>query len=152
MTISILIEEEEWRRRRGLAVKLRQAARRALAYCGRRGSLVVLLADDSRLKVLNRVFRGKNKPTNVLSFPAADNAESYLGDIAIAYGVTAAEAARFGRPLAVHACHLVVHGVLHLAGYDHILPQDAEIMERAEVAILFGLGISDPYVIKDAKR
>ena len=103
------------------------------------------MASDAKLRALNRDFRGKDKPTNVLSFPAAANAEGYRGDIAIAYGVTAREAKAAGKSFADHAAHLVVHGVLHLAGYDHERARDAKIMEPLEVKILAGLGIADPY-------
>jgi probable rRNA maturation factor len=101
------------------------------------------LADDKNLRRLNRDFRGKNKATNVLSFPGTGD---YAGDIAIAHGVTKAEAKTAGKKFADHAVHLVVHGVLHLAGYDHERPKDAKVMEPLEVKILKRLGIADPYM------
>ena len=114
------------------------------------GALTILLADDAALRRLNREFRGKDKPTNVLSFPAAPNPEGHLGDIAIAYGVTAREAAEGGKSFADHATHLAVHGVLHLLGYDHETEAEAAIMEPLETAILAELGIADPYARHEA--
>ena len=142
--ITLLVEDAGWRKARGLTARLKRAAlaaRRAADLEGR--ALTILLADDERLHALNRDFRGKDKPTNVLSFPSA--AADYAGDIAIAHGVTAREAKESGKTFADHACHLAVHGVLHLAGYDHELDRDARVMEALEVRILASLGISDPY-------
>jgi probable rRNA maturation factor len=108
-----------------------------------KSALTVLLSSDQRLRQLNRDFRGKDRPTNVLSFPAGDG--EYRGDIAIAYGVTKREAEAAGKLFADHVSHLVVHGVLHLAGYDHERARDARVMEPLEVEILKRLGIADPY-------
>ena len=110
-------------------------------------SASLLFADDADVHELNRDYRGKDKPTNVLSFPSAD--PDYRGDIAIAYGVTKKEAKAAGKAFADHASHLVVHGVLHLAGYDHERPKDAKAMEPLEVKILKALGIADPYAAPD---
>ena len=142
--ITLLVEDSGWRKSRGLVTRLRRAAEAALAAARLKGNLTVLLSNDEKLQSLNRDFRGKNKPTNVLSFPAAGD-DGYRGDIAIAYGVARQEAEASGKPLADHACHLVVHGVLHLAGYDHERAADAKIMEPLEVKILKRLGIADPY-------
>jgi probable rRNA maturation factor len=109
------------------------------------GELTLLLTTDERLCALNARHRGKPKPTNVLAFPAGRNAAGYLGDIAIAYGVAAGEAAESGKPLDGHAAHLVVHGLLHLVGYDHQTVREARRMEGLEVAILHEMGIADPY-------
>ena len=109
------------------------------------GSLVVLLTDDATLRELNARFLGKDKPTNVLSFPAPNNPEGSLGDIALAYGVCAREADEQGKTLAQHLSHLTVHGVLHLLGYDHIDDGEAEAMEALERAVLEALGVPDPY-------
>jgi probable rRNA maturation factor len=145
--ITLLVDDPGWRRTRGLTARLRQAAAAALRASGFKGKsqLTVLLGSDEKLKILNRDFRGKNKPTNVLSFPAAANPDGYRGDIAIAYGVTLQEARESGKRLADHASHLVVHGVLHLAGYDHEKNSDAKMMEPLEARILKRLGIADPY-------
>jgi probable rRNA maturation factor len=139
------VDDPNWKKARGLEAKLKRAARRALAHGGADGALTVLMTSDARLRALNRDFRGKDKPTNVLSFPAAAGGENYLGDVALAYGVTAREARNAGKRLGDHAAHLVVHGVLHLLGYDHERARDAKVMEPLEVEILAGLGIADPY-------
>ena len=109
------------------------------------GKLTVLLTDDARLRALNAAFRGKDKATNVLSFPAPPSEALYLGDVALAYGVTEREARAQSKSFAAHAAHLVVHGILHLTGYDHEKARDARAMETLETAILARLGIADPY-------
>ena len=126
-------------------------------------TLCVMGCDDARISVLNADFRGKPTPTNVLSWPSEDLSEGVpgvtpalplagegaepwsLGDIAISYDTCAREAEAAGKPLADHVTHLVVHGVLHLLGYDHIHDADAALMEKHEVAILATLGVDDPY-------
>ena len=114
------------------------------------GGLVVLLTDDATVRDLNARFRGKDRPTNVLSFPAAvmpGQTPAPLGDIVLAYGVCAAEADAQGKTLTNHLTHLVVHGVLHLLGRDHEDESEAEAMEAEERAILARLGIADPYIL-----
>lgn len=116
----------------------------------------MLFADDAEVHALNREWRGKDKPTNVLSFPMLDRADllalgaegppELLGDIALAFETCAREAADKGVPLAHHAAHLVVHGLLHLAGHDHeISAADADAMEALETKALAAMGIADPY-------
>lgn len=114
----------------------------------------LVLADDDAVQALNKAWRGKDKPTNVLSFaalddedaPLPDGAPLLLGDVILAYQTCAAEAAEQDKTLSDHLAHLVVHGVLHLLGYDHEDSEDeAEEMEAEETAILAGLGIADPY-------
>ena len=107
--------------------------------------MVVLLASDEAVAELNQRFRHKAGPTNVLSFPAPENPENLLGDIALAHGVCAREAAEQGKTLADHLSHLTAHGVLHLAGYDHQTDDEAEAMEDLERRVLASLGASDPY-------
>nr|WP_309604462.1 rRNA maturation RNase YbeY [Phenylobacterium sp.] len=107
--------------------------------------VTILLTDDETVRDLNARFRGQDRPTNVLSFPAPANPERFLGDVALAHGVCAREAADQGKSLAHHLQHLVAHGVLHLLGYDHIRDDEAAAMEGLERAILAGLGIADPY-------
>lgn len=141
--ITLVVEDPAWRSHRGLQKRLKEAAMAAARTAKLRGDFTVLLADDARLHALNLHFRGKDKPTNVLSFPSDE--DGYHGDIALAHGVTAAEARAAGRRFSDHAAHLVVHGVLHLAGYDHERPKDAREMEPLEVKILGRLGIADPY-------
>jgi len=146
--VTVLVEEPQWRTEgRGFPAKLRRAARNALEQAkSKAGNLTILLADDAKLEALNTRFRGKPKPTNVLSFPAGG--EQYLGDVAIAYGVTAREARESGKSIHDHALHLAVHGVLHLLGYDHESAREARIMEPLEIAILAKLGITDPYAVR----
>ena len=115
--------------------------------------LAVMLTDDSGIRTLNNNWRGINKPTNVLSFPALqpsgaagpDDAPRMLGDIAIAYETTRREADDEQKPFDHHLGHLAVHGFLHLIGYDHETDDDAEAMEALETEILAQLGIPDPY-------
>ena len=140
--ITLLVEDPNWRVHRGLQARLKQAAEAARRAARLRGGFCVLLADNKTLRRLNRDFRGKDKATNVLSFQGTG---SHAGDIAIAHGVTEAEAKAAGKKFADHATHLVVHGVLHLAGYDHERLKDAKVMEPLEVKILKRLGIADPY-------
>ena len=126
---------------------VRQAAEAALTVADEAGeaSLTVLLTDDPTVQDLNLRFRAKDKPTNVLSFPAAESAGPYLGDVAMAYGVCAAEARCQHKSLGDHLSHLTVHGVLHLLGYDHEADSEAEVMEDMERSILKRLGVRDPY-------
>ncbi|MGE0717520.1 MAG: rRNA maturation RNase YbeY [Alphaproteobacteria bacterium] len=146
--IAIRIEERSWRAAVPDARALvRRAVRAALRVAPARPAddteMTVLLADDALLHRLNRDFRGKDKPTNVLSFTAGE--PGLLGDVAIAWETTAAEAVAAGKPVADHLAHLVVHGTLHLLGYDHETTEDAATMEPLEVKALAGLAIADPY-------
>ena len=117
------------------------------------GEICVVLADDDTVRDLNRRFRGVDRPTNVLSFPISDAGEqpvasgvpAMLGDVYVAFETASAEAANENKDLADHLGHLVVHGVLHLLGYDHLTDADAETMERLEARILGQFGIRDPY-------
>ncbi len=109
------------------------------------GDIVVLLTDNAAVQELNARFRGRDRPTNVLSFPAAESAAPHLGDLVLAFGVCAAEAEAQGKSLADHLSHLTVHGVLHLLGRDHEDEAEAESMEAEERAILASLGVADPY-------
>ncbi|MRL69735.1 rRNA maturation RNase YbeY [Brevundimonas sp. SPF441] len=110
------------------------------------GDIVVLLTDDAAVRELNGRFRDKDRPTNVLSFPAPENAFPHLGDIVLAFGVCATEAEAQGKTLADHLSHLVVHGVLHLLGRDHEDDAEAEEMEAEEREILAQIGVADPYI------
>ena len=142
--IDIEIEDEAWT----AALPDAAAVVERAAHAGLQGpeaELTVLLTDDATIQDLNARFRGKDAPTNVLSFPAPETARPHLGDIALAYGVCAREAAEQGKTLAAHLQHLVAHGVLHLLGYDHQTEAEAEAMEALERAILAGIGIADPY-------
>ena len=145
--ILVVVDDPGWRKFRGLLPRLKRAAAAAEKVAKFRGasSLTILLSNNRKLKALNRDFRDKDKPTNVLSFPDAPNPDGYRGDIALALGVTRREAKLAGKSLANHAAHLVVHGVLHLAGHDHVRSRDAKAMEKLEIEILGRLGIADPY-------
>jgi probable rRNA maturation factor len=146
--VIVLVEGPQWRKEgREFPGELRRAAKAALDQVETESkSMTILLADDAKLEALNAQFRGKQKPTNVLSFPAAGG--DYLGDVAIAYGVTAREAKESGKSIHDHTLHLAVHGVLHLLGYDHESAREARIMEPLEIAILAKLGIADPYAVR----
>jgi len=119
--------------------------------------LAIMLTDDAGIRTLNSNWRGIDKPTNVLSFPALqptgargpDDAPRMLGDIAIAYETTRREADEEGKPFDHHLSHLAIHGFLHLIGYDHENDVDAEEMEALEQTILAQLGIPDPYADRD---
>jgi probable rRNA maturation factor len=112
----------------------------------------VLLTDDSAVQALNRTWRAKDKPTNVLSFPAAaqptyGGAPTPLGDVVLAYDTMLRESVEQSKPLADHLAHLLVHGTLHLLGQDHETGEaEADAMEGLEVAALRTLGVSDPYI------
>jgi len=140
--IEVEVEDEAWTRAIPDAADL---ARRAAATAakGSTGEIVLLLTDDDTLKSLNGQFLGKDRPTNVLAFPA--DAAGRLGDVALAFGVCQAEAREQGKSLADHLSHLVVHGVLHLMGYDHIADDEAARMESLERQLLAGMNIEDPY-------
>ena len=111
----------------------------------------VLLCDDAEIRTLNRQWRGFDKATNVLSFPTPGPAHAHvpLGDIAIAFETVDREARADGKTIEDHVMHLVIHGVLHLLGYDHESDGDAEDMEEKERRILKSLGIADPYAVNE---
>lgn len=142
--IDIEIEDEEWTSALPDAEAVVQRAAMA-ALAETEGDLTILLTDDESVRALNRDYRSKDSPTNVLSFPAPETAAPHLGDIALSYGVCAMEARQQGKTLRQHLTHLTVHGVLHLLGYDHMSEADAEDMEGLERVILAGLGVPDPY-------
>ena len=163
--VDTVVEDDRWRAF-GLEAVAERAARAALAGAGLPAGgfvLCVMGCDDARIGVLNADFRGKPLPTNVLSWPSAERAPAEpgmtpellvpgaandpeeLGDIAISYETCAAEAAAHGKLMGDHVTHLIVHGTLHLLGYDHVTDADAALMEGLEVAILAKLGLDDPY-------
>ncbi len=161
-TVDVIVATPTWTRAlRNAASVCRRAADAALAAAGPKSSveISILLTSDPAIRKLNATFRGKDKPTNVLSFPtdASDapgikGAPRALGDIAVAYGVLKREANAENKTLTAHLSHLVVHGVLHLLGYDHERDKDAATMERLEKKILARLGISDPYADPPVKH
>ncbi len=166
--LDIECEDDRWLAA-GLEDLATQAATAALAHLGldlEECELAVLACSDARIAELNAEFRDKPAPTNVLSWPAEDLAaeapggtperpepdftgECTLGDIAIAYDTCLRESQAADKPFADHVRHLVVHGTLHLLGYDHIRDQDATLMESLEIEILGKLGVEDPYMLED---
>ncbi|MEZ5959676.1 MAG: rRNA maturation RNase YbeY [Hyphomonadaceae bacterium] len=144
LEVDILVNSALWR---GHEDFLSRALAASAAEVGKAGSVSLLLGDDASIAGLNQQFRGKAGATNVLSFPPAPGTSEpgFLGDIALA-AETIVEQAQFqGKKFEHHAAHLVVHGFLHLIGYDHEKPADAEVMEARERTILASIGIEDPY-------
>lgn len=135
---------------------VRQAARQALGSRAGRDSLSLRLSDDAEIRALNRRFRQQDRPTNVLSFPSGDALDvpmpTYLGDIIIARETVLREAQAAGKPVSDHLTHLVIHGVLHLLGFDHQNEAEAEAMEAAEIRLLAALDIPDPYATAEEVR
>ncbi|MFQ5958038.1 MAG: rRNA maturation RNase YbeY [Alphaproteobacteria bacterium] len=167
--MSVVAACERWRNAPAAPALCREAAAAALEAAGfaplaARLEVGVRLADDAEVRQLNRRFRGRDEPTNVLSFPTLDcvpgtppatsaaGAPLPLGDVVLAYETVCAEAVAAGKPLADHLRHLIVHGVLHLAGYDHEDDTEATAMETLETTILAGLGVPDPYAPNGAPR
>ena len=154
MTVSIEVEDETWVALPGLEDLARSAVEAALAGAAvpaAQCDVAVLFTDDHAIAEINAEWRGKNVPTNVLSFPMPkkmplpEGEARPLGDIVLAHGVITREATEQGKTLRNHTAHLIVHGTLHLLGYDHESETEAEEMETLETRILKGLGISDPY-------
>ncbi|MCH8614607.1 rRNA maturation RNase YbeY [Sphingomonas sp. SM33] len=159
--------DEEWDSSTDWSLLVRKAAEAAIAESAfpqltvsmRGVELSVRLTGDEEVRALNSEWRGKDKPTNVLSFPMLEEAdleeanvagpELLLGDIVLARGVCEREAAEKDIPVERHATHLLVHGTLHLLGYDHLEDEEAADMETREVRALARLGIDDPYQVRD---
>ena len=156
--IEIEIEDDAWTA--ALPEAAAVAERAATAALGAaEGGVVVLLTDDETVRDLNARFRDRDRPTNVLSFPAAEmiipGQAAPLGDVVLAHGVCVAEAVAQGKTLADHLSHLTVHGVLHLQGYDHETDAEAVQMENLETEIITQMGYADPYLSEksaDAER
>ncbi|MBY6058677.1 rRNA maturation RNase YbeY [Leisingera daeponensis] len=169
MTLDITIEDGRWQDA-GLEALAGEAISAVLAHFALDASMCeisLLACDDPRIADLNAEFREKPVPTNVLSWPAEDLAaeadggvpqppeadftgEIPLGDIAVSFDTCAREAVEAGKSLADHTRHLIIHGMLHLLGYDHIRDRDAALMEGIEILILGKLGIANPYMSEDA--
>ena len=166
ISVAVTLLDPEWPRavpavedlaRRAAVAALAVSGAAARALAARDAEISLVLADDATLRRYNRDYRGIDKPTNVLAFPAAGpsagvspvappaGAPLPLGDVVLALGTIRAEARAQGKPLADHLRHLVVHGVLHLAGYAHADDDGAAAMAALEIDILAGLGVSDPY-------
>jgi probable rRNA maturation factor len=161
--IDIMVDSPLWKTQRGVKAVLQQAIGEAAAMAATSGGeLAIVLTDDSAIRALNRDWRGKDQPTNVLSFPAhapalgrsraharAGEPQSgirLLGDIVIAYETMAREAMAEGRPFRHHLAHLAVHGFLHLLGHDHAKDAQAGAMEALEIAVLARLDVPNPYL------
>lgn len=121
----------------------------AASRLGAAGEVAILLTDDAEMHALNKQWRGLDKPTDVLSFPGEGpeipGQPQYLGDIAVAFDTALRDAETMGCPFQGHIAHLLIHGFLHLLGYDHIEAEDAKVMEPLEVELLASLGWPDPY-------
>ena len=151
--IDVLVQSPRWKKQPRAAAIVRKAIQAAAkATSTRLPELAIVLTDDSAIQALNRDWRGFDKPTNVLSFPAPKRRAgsrqdgNSLGDVIIAFQTVAREAAGEGKPFKHHLAHLAVHGFLHLLGHDHETDREARTMERLEVKILAGLRVPDPYV------
>ena len=171
--IDIKVDSPLWKTRRGVKAVLQRAICEAAAMAATSGGeLAIVLTDDSAIRTLNRDWRGKDQPTNVLSFPANAASRSLprkperdgvggagkgrgrvrlLGDIVIAYETMAREALAEHRPFAHHLAHLAVHGFLHLMGHDHAADSEADAMEAMEIAVLARLEVPNPYAMRDAE-
>jgi probable rRNA maturation factor len=151
---------DDWDSRTDWPALARRAVHAAIANSRHSGlsdsEVSILFTSDEEVRTLNAAWRGKDKATNVLSFPMAEESEiasvQLLGDIALAHGVCAREAAEKDVPVETHAAHLVVHGTLHLLGYDHETSDaDAEEMEEVERRALAAIGIADPYHVSEVE-
>lgn len=151
LQIEVIVRSARWKRRpRAKAIVRKAISAAAKAASTGRAELAIVLADDSAIRALNRQWRGKNAPTNVLSFPAVSagkggSASPYLGDVVIAYETTAREARAERKPFDHHLMHLAVHGFFHLLGFDHHNVRAATKMENLERRVLAGLRVPDPY-------
>jgi len=154
--LDLLVDAGDWPRQSKLRSLARRAVRAAAAHAGASlpadAELSLVFTDDIQIRALNRRFRGKDKATNVLSFPVATSGPSrgsLLGDIVLARDTVEREATDQGLAFEDHLTHLIVHGFLHLLGYDHETEAKAVVMERLETAILASIGVADPYANGD---
>jgi probable rRNA maturation factor len=148
LKIDVMVDCKRWKDTEGVKSMVRRAVTRAAAATRSTSGaeLAIVLTDDSAIRLLNRDWRGIDKATNVLSFPAKNGSpKPHLGDIVLAFETIEREARGEHKPFAHHVAHLAVHGFLHLLGYDHERDEDAREMEQAEREILRELKIPDPY-------
>lgn len=146
ISFDLIVEDDSWSALGDLDALCRKAFDAACAVAPvDEGNLALLLAGDDTVHQLNREFRGKDKPTDVLSFPSLPMDRPFLGDIAVALGVSAKDAEIQGKKLADHLVHLLIHGYLHLLGFDHETDEEASEMEALEIKALATLGIANPY-------
>jgi probable rRNA maturation factor len=139
----------KWARASHLAGRAALSPRARRAWPGQRATVCIRIVGAAESRRLDRDYRGKDLPTNVLSFPAAAEEralEGAIGDLVVCAPVVATEAREQAKPLPAHWAHMVVHGTLHLLGYDHVTARQARAMERLEVEILRGFGYQDPYL------
>jgi probable rRNA maturation factor len=159
-SIDVVIESARWRHAPRAATVVRRAIGAATPAQARGAELSVVLTSDRAIRTLNRRWRGRDKSTNVLSFPApaparirlSRGAPRHLGDIVLAFETVAREARAEDKPLDHHIAHLALHGFLHLLGYDHESHLQAEAMERRERRILARIGVPDPYAERISRR
>lgn len=147
VTADIVVESELWAAEPRAEATVAAAISAAAAHSTRGGEVSILLADDSAVRDINRQFRGLDKPTNVLSFPAADTpaTQGHIGDIVIAYETLRKECEAEDRQFVHHLAHLTVHGFLHLIGYDHETDAEADEMEALESRIMISMNMPDPW-------
>ncbi|HEY1474749.1 MAG TPA: rRNA maturation RNase YbeY [Pseudolabrys sp.] len=153
-SIDIQIQSPLWKAEPAAQQTVRDAVAAAAATLSTGdGEVAILLTDDEAIRALNRQWRGIDKPTNVLSFPAAKSgATTFLGDVVIAYETLARECADEDRVFLHHLAHLTVHGFLHLIGYDHQNDSDADEMEGLESKIMMRMNLPDPWFGRDLDR
>jgi probable rRNA maturation factor len=153
ITLDLTVEAGEWEKLGDLEALAQRAADAAISVApdvdGGELAVAVLLTDDAAMREINKDWRDQDKPTNVLSFPAAPHpgmpGPRHIGDVVLAWETTQREAADEGKSIEAHASHLIVHGVLHCLGYDHETDEQAGEMEGLEVSALKGIGYDDPY-------
>lgn len=145
--LDMIVEDERWRAVPDLEAHCRRAFDAGLMARASEGVVSLLLADDEALRQLNATFRGKDTPTDVLSFPADEMDRPLLGDIAVAYDTSLHDASAQAKTLADHLTHLLIHGYLHLLGHDHETSAEACVMEALEIKALASLGIANPYLV-----
>ncbi len=150
VTVDVVTQSELWSAHPDAEDLVRRAIGKAAAFENKSGEVAVLLTDDATIRGMNATWRGLDKPTNVLSFPAGESATPHLGDIAIACETVERESAAENKTFFDHLAHLSIHGYLHLIGFDHETDREAERMEHLETRILASLGIADPYADRQA--
>jgi probable rRNA maturation factor len=144
------VSDKRWLEKLGdLDGLLQQVIPQAFLETRTTGAVAILFTDDAEMRELNRQWRKLDKPTDVLSFPSngpeLPGQPRHLGDIALGYETSLRDAEAMDRSFEAHVSHLLIHGFLHLLGYDHIAPEDSAVMEPLEIKILAGLGWPDPY-------